>query len=166
MGFIKNWFIKRALRKMKEHSSHEKTLDEELAETSKNYLDTLRQIEKQNKVFEAKRRINELNRAQDKAQKKLLSKEDEEEDEEDEDYEEEDEEDEFTQFLTDMAKKAVMSKINPTSSASIPQFPMESSSELVQTPLKSMAKSSINQVIDKLSDEQIEKLVKDYMSRK
>jgi hypothetical protein len=166
MGFIKNWFVKRAFKKLQQHTPHEKTLDDELVETSKQYLETLRTIEKQHKVLEAKRRIKDLNNAQAKAQKKLTEN----EEEEDEDYEEEDEdyeeEDEFTQFITDMAKKAVMNKINPASSVT-PSLPVETiAGAVTQTPLKSVAKSTVNGLIDKMSDEQIETLIKQYVSRK
>lgn len=142
---IKTWFIMRQLQKLKQPTASEKSLDKELLDTQKEYLETMREMQKEQKVLEARRRINNMKNETDRAKRLLNGEEDDDED----DYEDDDEpEDEFSGILTDIAKKVIMNKVNSSISGGVP--------EVAQSPLKELAKNVITKKIDSMPDDKIQ----------
>jgi len=159
MGFIKNWLIKRAIRKIKKQSSSEAILDAELRKSALDYNKVLREAQKRNKLIEADRRSMRL---QDEAKADFL----------DEFGEDSDEKEAFDlekvimeKFLLPklMGSGAADNSILPTPKVSqIPNPLKNPDGTTTELLTKSPLKEEIQKEIDKLSDEQILELTKKF----
>lgn len=113
---LKLWFIRRQFNKLKTPSNAEKSLDDELISTEKEYLESLREFNKQEKIIAAQQRIKEM-RYKTKELKNKLNSDDEEEYDNEEEYDDEPKDDFFNDVIKDLIKDNI-GKVIPSLSRS------------------------------------------------
>lgn len=150
------WFKRQKLKKriaeIEKTSFNENFLDKQLKKTAEDYAMSLREIEKLKKIIEARRRVNDLQRAIGGAHQRIVEQEDDDDDFDDEEEEEEEGEENFEETLMKMLKEPITNALKNKVGVSAP-------SGSITSPVGDL-RSKAQGLLDGMNEEQISALLK------